>query len=418
MRPERILHIGLGAFFRAHQAWYTEHASDSSDWGIVAFTGRSATQAEILEQRDCVYTLLTRTEAQDRLEQIESVVRAESAANLENFFSTLCQSSLALVTITITEAGYLSQNFELEDSALRRLIMGLEARMKAGLGPLALVSCDNLPNNGEVLKRALLTLASGISRDLEDYVLAQSFVSTSVDRITPKTTEQDIQELMGVLGFRDEGLVVTEPFTDWVLSGDFPLGRPDWASAGARFVTEIEPFENRKLWLLNGSHSLMAYFGRLLGYQTVDQAIADPMVLAAVNSWWDEASQLLDADLLDLGSYRQALIERYRNPRIRHQLSQIANDGSSKLSVRIVPVAKQLLERGVISKGAIVAIGSWAINARRQLLTQDPRLDEIQHLANSEFWLEEMGKLISNELISHVEFKAELEKFVREHIEK
>ena len=144
-----------------------------------------------------------------------------------------------------------------------------------------------------------------------------------------------------------------------MLEGDFPLGRPAWENAGARFVDHIEPFENRKLWLLNGSHSLLAYAGQLRGHETVAQAIADETCLEWVEEFWNEAVQHLPADGLDLPNYRAALLGRFRNGKIAHRLAQIAIDGSTKLRVRIAPTAKYELAAGRDAKGCAVAIRAW-----------------------------------------------------------
>jgi fructuronate reductase len=172
--------------------------------------------------------------------------------------------------------------------------------------------------------------------------------------------------------------VVTEEFSDWVLSGDFPLGRPNWESAGARFVDEIEPFENRKLWLLNGAHSLLSFLGQQRGHQRVDEAIQDPEILAAVNSFWDEAAHHLDEDLLQVRSYRKALLERFSNPRIGYRLTQIAQEGLSKLLVRIVPVATKELAAGRNPEGCAQAIASWIWLMQSGREINDARAAEIR----------------------------------------
>lgn len=359
MRPERIVHIGLGAFFRAHQAWYTEHASDAADWGIVAYTGRSPKLAEELMAQGCKYTLVTRHDDHDDFEQIQSVVRAVPASDIEDLKRTIANPNIALVTLTITEAGYQAQSGDLADSALGRLALALEERRKSGAGALALISCDNMPDNATVLKNALTELGGAIGPDLLNYLGSLSFVGTSIDRITPKTQAADIELVARETGFADQTPVVTEPFSDWVLSGEFPAGRPNWESAGAQFVAEIEPFENRKLWLLNGAHTLMASLGRIHGHETVDQAMQDERVTSLIAAWWDEACAELPSEGLNLDLYRSALEQRFRNPRIGYQLSQIGQESLTKLRVRIAPVALARLRRGLQSPGAFAAIASF-----------------------------------------------------------
>lgn len=399
MKPERIVHLGLGAFFRAHQAFYTQRASDAEQWGIVAYTGRSSEQADLLNGQNCKYTLITRDSNGDSFEVIDSVVRAVPASDLEDLIRTLANPNIALVTLTITEAGYQPSGSELSDSALGRLLLGLKARYATG-AKIALVPCDNLPSNGEVLKAALTSLAKAEDQGFINYLESLSYVTTSIDRITPKTTQADIDLVLEQTGFSDRSPVVTEPFRDWVLEGEFPLGRPKWESAGARFVSQIEPFENRKLWLLNGAHTLMALFGTLRGHQSVDQAIEDPEILDEVNRFWDEAASHLDEKLLEVAAYRKALLERFSNPRIGYQLAQIAQESLNKLSVRIAPAALLELRAGRIPQGAATAIASWIWFVANTSELRDSRAAEIQS-ANGE---RELIGLISQELATNEGF--------------
>ncbi len=401
MKPERIVHLGLGAFFRAHQAFYTQRASDAEQWGIVAYTGRSSEQADLLNSQDCKYTLITRDVSGDSFETIDSVVRAVPASDLDDLVKTLANPNIALVTLTITEAGYQPSGSELSESALGRLLLGLKARFATG-AKIALVPCDNLPSNGLVLKSALKRLAQSEDQGFIEYLDSLSYVTTSIDRITPKTTQADIDLVFEKTGFRDSSPVVTEPFRDWVLEGEFPLGRPKWESAGARFVSEIEPFENRKLWLLNGAHTLMALFGTLRGHQSVDQAIEDPEVLEEVNRFWDEAASHLDEQLLEVVAYRKALLERFSNPRIGYQLSQIAQESLNKLSVRIAPVALLELKAGRIPQGAVTAIASWIWFVANTSELKDSRAQEIRS-ANGDL---ELIALVSGELAENQDFVA------------
>jgi len=385
-RPERIVHLGVGAFFRAHQAWYTQHASDAADWGIVGYTGRSAAVADELRRQGCKYHLITRGESGDQIELIESLVRVEDGANVADLVATVARPEIALVTLTITEAGYrVTPEFELDVhdpevasdllvlsgheegapvTAMGRLALALNARRLAGVGAIAIVPCDNMPANGRVAKAALAGFGSVLGVGYQSYLNTEvSFVTTSIDRITPKTTDAEKALVADFAGWNDASPVVTEPFRDWVLEGDFPAGRPAWETSGARFVTEIEPFENRKLWLLNGSHSLLAYAGQNRGHQTVAEAIGDEYLLHRVEAFWDEACGILGAGEgaadLDLPGYRAALLERFRNGRIRHNLAQIANDGATKLRVRVAPTAQAFLSAGSLPTSSAFAVGSW-----------------------------------------------------------
>jgi fructuronate reductase len=381
-RPERIVHIGVGAFFRAHQAWYTNQVDHTQEWGIVGYTGRSAMVADELRPQDCKYSLITRSATGDHIDIIESLVRVEDGANVADLVATVANPLTALVTLTITEAGYRVKpdlTLDTADSevawdlqvlseavvaspvtAMGRLALALDARRKAGAGPIAIVSCDNMPDNGKVVRQALEGFAAVMGVQTVAYFQNQvSYVTTSIDRITPKTTDADKALVVAQTGWADNSPVVTEPFRDWVLSGEFPAGRPAWEEAGARFVDEIEPWENRKLWLLNGSHSLLAYAGQLAGYETVSDAIADAGLLEAVEKFWDEACEQLPTQGLDLPAYRAALLERFRNPRIRHNLAQIANEGATKLRVRVAPAALAQLKKGKSGEASAFAIAAW-----------------------------------------------------------
>ena len=257
-------------------------------------------------------------------------------------------------------------------TALGRITLALERRRRAGAPPLAIVPCDNIPDNGRVVGAALQEFAElaapAVAAWLADGV---RLVSTSVDRITPRIADADRHALRAVTGWIDEAPVVTEPFSDWVLSGEFPSGRPDWAAAGARFVDDIAPWEHRKLWMLNGAHTLLALLGGLRGHAVVAEAIDDPLLLAVVDQLWDEDARHLPD--LGLPQYRAALLERFRNPRIAHHLDQISTDSITKLRLRIVPVALRERAAGRSASACATVIAAWilSIGAGRSPLPAD-----------------------------------------------
>jgi fructuronate reductase len=386
--PVRIVHLGLGAFHRAHQAWYTAHAGDAGGWGIASLTGRRPAMAEVLSRQDGLYTIIERSSTADHHEIITSVVEAGDGADISRLAEKFASPDLAVVTITVTEAGYRllpDGSPDLNDASLSqdlatlhmaassraplrglslstmpgRLLAGLEARRRANRPGIAVVPCDNLPANGSLMSRATVQAAEFVSAGLAEWITQNvSFVSTSVDRITPRTTVADTELLNAQQDWIDAAPVVTEPFRDWVLSGAFPAGRPAWEDAGARFVDDIEPWERRKLWLLNGAHTLLSFGGLLRGYETIAQAIGDPGLSAKVEEFWDEASAELPPGL-GIDSYRAALRERFLNSRIAYRLDQIAEDGTRKLQLRIVPVAEAQLQAGRVAGGAVFAIACW-----------------------------------------------------------
>ncbi|PNH83669.1 oxidoreductase [Arthrobacter sp. AFG20] len=402
--PIRIVHLGLGAFHRSHQAWYTHRAGDAAAWGIAAFTGRRPDAALALAEQDGLFTLVERADGGDTFDVVGSIVEAADGADVQRLATLVAAPATAVVTLTITEAAYrLGADGHLDRTAsdvvadlallasgsgnpttpLGRLVFALAARRAAGAGPLAVVCCDNLSSNGTVAHHAVAGIAGAwdpsLARWIDDNV---SFVSTSVDRITPRTTGADLAAVEASCGYHDTSPVVAEPFANWVLSGDFPAGRPRWEDAGALFVADIEPYENRKLWLLNGAHSLLAYAGQLRGHTTVAEALADPLCLRAVETFWDEAEANLSgqggttADL-QIPAYRSALLARFSNARIAHHLAQIAMDGSTKLRMRAVPVLQAERAAGRSGAAAALMIAAWMDYSAASAAFQDPLADQV-----------------------------------------
>ncbi len=383
-----MVHLGVGGFARAHPIWFTEHAEDHAGWGVAGFTGRGATVADQLGGQEGLYTLLVRAPEADRREIVSTLSEVHPATDLAAWRHLLADRAVAVVTLTVTEAGYRrradggldTSDHEVAEDLTRlradgqadavrtvpgRVVAGLLARRSAAGGPIALVPCDNVPANGAMLRRVTRELADAVDPTLPAWLDENvSFVTTTVDRITPRTTAEDRAQSARTTGVGDPALVVTEPFAEWVLSGDFPAGRPRWETAGARFVDHIEPFEARKLWLLNGAHSLMAYAGSALGHRTVNEAIANPTVRGWVDAWWNLASPHLGLPTEETAVYREALLERFANPRMRHQLAQIAADGSQKLPIRILPVLNREFEAGRAPEAATRVLAAWVVHLR------------------------------------------------------
>ncbi|HEX2046951.1 MAG TPA: mannitol dehydrogenase family protein [Acidimicrobiales bacterium] len=403
--PVRLVHVGLGNFFRAHQAWYTDRAPDAEEWGYAAFTGRRPDVADALNPQEGLYTLVTRAGDGDRFDVIGSLSQAHPATDHEAWLAYLRSPEVRAVTLTVTEAGYFrgpSGGLDLDHPAVRvdvetlkgdpaalvrtapaRLVAGLMARRHADAGPIALVPCDNLPGNGAVVTRVVTDLAGLVDPDLGAWIGdSVSTVTTMVDRITPRTTPADVQAVLEETGTADRAPVVTEPFHEWVLSGAFPAGRPRWEDAGATLTDDVTPFEHRKLWLLNGAHSLLAYAGSALGHESVAEAVADDRCRAWVEQWWSEASPHLSLPAADVAAYRSALSARFANPRIEHRLEQIAADGSQKLPARILPVLARERAAGRLPEGALRVLAAWVGHVRGAgAPVQDARGDELVAVA-------------------------------------
>jgi fructuronate reductase len=385
--PVRMLHLGLGGFFRAHQAWYTDQAPDAADWGIAAFTHRSTAIADTLTAQQGLYTLVTRAADGDRCDIVGSVAAAHRGADHAAWLDYWRRPELAVVSLTVTEAGYTRVAGNGLDTALpavqadiaalradpeaevatpaARLLAGLAARQRAGGAPVAVVPCDNLPANGRVVARAVEELAAAVgTARMRGAAGHASYVTTMVDRITPYATPEDTAAVAAATGWADAAPVVTEPYSEWVLSGEFPAGRPDWGHAGAQFVADATGYEERKLWLLNGGHSLLAYAGSARGHDTVAAAAADPVCRRWLGQWWDEASRHLDFPAPESDAYRAALLDRFDNPRIRHTLAKIAEDGSQKLPVRIMPTLRAERKNGNLPSGAMLVVAAWLRHLR------------------------------------------------------
>jgi fructuronate reductase len=383
----QLVHLGLGNFFRAHQAWYTEHSSDAEEWGYAAFAGRGAGLAARLAVQDGLYTAVIRAADGDRFELIGSLAEAHAAHDHQAWLDYFSSDRLSVVTTTVTEAGYLrrpdggldTENPQLQadlevlqadlqgpvGSAPARLVAGCAARRRADAGPLAVVPCDNMAGNGEAAARVIRELAERVDPALAQWIAESvSFVTTEVDRITPRPSPDDASAVLAATGLTDDCPVVTEPFAEWALCGAFPAGRPRWEDAGAVFTSDVTPFENRKLWMLNGAHSLLAYAGSIRGHVTVADAIGDDTCRGWAEQWWAEASRQLTQEQPELDAYRGALLTRFANPRIRHSLAQIAADGSQKLPIRILPVLCAERVAGRIPLAATRILAAWICHLR------------------------------------------------------
>jgi fructuronate reductase len=384
----RVVHLGLGAFHRAHQAWYTSRAStrnvpgaaESDGWGIHGFTGRRPDAARELTAQDCLYTLITKSNKEVSAEVMAPIVQATDGADAVAWRAAIAAPAVSVITLTITEAGYhttaagqldrsssviaadveLLHHRELPRTGLARLVDGLRARMEAESGPIAVMSCDNLPENGAVTARAVSALATDLDPKLAEWITSfVSFPSSMVDRITPATTPADVVDAQRLTGFADTSPVVTEDFTEWIFEGEFLAGRPEWERGGAQHVADVRPYEQRKLRLLNGAHSLLAYLGLAQGHATISQAIGDPYCAEWVERYWRDARPTIVGHAGNLDLFTEHLLTRFSNPRIEHSLRQISTNGETKIPVRIIPVLRAEVGVGRVAEGAAMALAAW-----------------------------------------------------------
>lgn len=358
---KRILHLGVGNFHRAHQAVYTQ---DAGGWRITGVSLRSRGVIEALEPRGFDYTLAIQGPDGTTFRQIDVLDDVLFAPNdPEVVIEAIATSDL--VSLTITEKGYcLGQDGELDlehpdivrdlvgerRSAIALLCDGLSRRD----APVAVLSCDNLTGNGEKLGRAVRQFANSAGLDLAEGV---QFPNTMVDRITPATTDALREMVEAETGIADQAPVATEPFSEWIIE-DFEAPRPDWQEAGAEFVADVAPYEARKLRLLNGAHSTMAYAGLLAGQSFVHEAVAEPGLRDLVEQVMAEASETL-APGIETTSYRAALMERFANPALHHALRQIAMDGSQKLPVRLFETIRDRQKLGLAAPALWRGVEAW-----------------------------------------------------------
>jgi fructuronate reductase len=374
-----IVHLGLGAFTRAHQAVYTEAAmaAGDRDWAIAGVSLRSAGVRNALAPQDGLYTVTERGDGGERATLIGALRQLVVAPEAPTATAALLASpGVHVVTLTVTEKAYhraadgsldVTAVSAAGDTLYHHLADGLAQRRAAGLPGLTLVSCDNLADNGGVLARGLAAWL-----DRRDPALRRWFEAacacpaTMVDRIVPAVAAPDLDAVEAALGLRDDGAVVTEPFRQWVIEDRFAGPRPRWEQGGAHFVADVAPFEAAKLRMLNGAHSALAYLGLLAGHEFVHQAIADPAVAVTVEQLMRvEAAASLDPVAgQDVSAYAEALLGRFRNAALPHRLAQIATDGSQKIPQRWLEPLAINAARGRSCPATLRALAAWLLHVR------------------------------------------------------
>ena len=409
-RPEDhgtgIVHLGLGAFHKAHQAAYTDTALAASggDWRILGVSLRSADAAAQLGPQDGRYTLIERGAAGSSARVIGAIAGAVCAASgPEPVLTAMADPACRIVSLTVTEKAYgLDRattgcnpdhpavaadlaNPDRPQGVLGLIVRALALRLAAGTPPFAVLSCDNLPDNGHLLRGAAIDFARRIDPTLADHIMRDvAFPSTMVDRITPAATEATRAEAARLTGYDDRAAIETEAFHQWVIEDHFPLGRPDWHLAGALFVSDVAPYEAMKLRMLNGSHSMLAYTGFHAGLPLVRDVMAHPALRVLVERHMNAAAATLPPlPGIDLAVYGAQLRDRFANPSLAHETFQIAMDGTEKLPQRIFAPALDALERGGDLRPFAFATAAWMRHASGvshdcpHYALRDPRAAEI-----------------------------------------
>ena len=411
-----IVHLGAGAFQRAHLAAATEaalHAQGDLRWGITGVSLRSADVAQALRPQQGLYTLALRdADASGAPRELLQVIGAMPRLLVAPHSPTRVLDAIAnpatrIVSLTVTEKGYhhapASRKLRLDDvdiehdlrnpqaprTTIGLLVFGLNQRRASGHGPVTLLSCDNLPSNGATLRALLLEFSARVNKGLHDWVgTTCSFPNSMVDRIVPRCTTADRSRISAALGVDDAASVIAEPFFDCVIEERFVAGRPVWEAAGARFVADAQPFERAKLRLVNGAHSAIAYLGALAGWATVDEAMRQPELHRFLDRLMREeiAPTLASQTGFDLDAYRERLLRRFANPALQHRTQQIAMDGSQKIPQRWLSTLRDRLAVGAPIDLLGLALAAWLHYLRgvdesgRGFAIDDPLASELARL--------------------------------------
>ncbi|MFT2111711.1 mannitol dehydrogenase family protein [Marinomonas sp. 2405UD68-3] len=371
----KIVHIGFGAFHRAHQAVYTDLANneEGEPWGIYGINlFRKGTLSDDFAAQDNLATLIEKDSVSSTKRLVRSFTGAMNIHDKGTQFALdkLCEPQVAIVSLTVTEKGYcltpegrlnrkntlIQQDLDSPHtpvSAIGIIVEALRLRKEKSLSAFSVMSCDNIPENGHKTQIAVLDYAKSIDAKLAEWIESNvTFPSTMVDRIVPAMDDSTFQHLEEEIGVQDCFGLISETFKQWVIEDQFCNGRPNWHLSGAMLVEDVLPYEEMKLRMLNGSHSFLAYVGSLCGYKYVYQCMEDPLLkeLTAQLMIEEQALSLSDELDVDLQRYAQSLLARFSNQNIKHQTTQIAMDGSQKLPPRVIESILALLQKGAFDE--------------------------------------------------------------------
>lgn len=391
-RVPTVVQLGPGVFHRAHHAAYAERllrqgSRTGAIWGV---SFRSGMLRDVLRRTGGSYYLVERSGSiggpvRREVTRIGSLLGCSVlSSEPEDVLARLCDPAVSVVSLTVTENGYCAEHpgagldltrdevvHDLARPAVPRSVPGLltvalSRRRRAGIAPFTVVSCDNLPANGDATRRVVTEFATAIDQRLGDWIGDQvGFPNSMVDRIVPSTTQAAIDELRAN-GIRDPWPVVTEPFSQWVLEDRFPSGRPPWEDVGVEFVDDVSAHQAAKLRILNAGHSALAYLGLLLGYDRIADAASDPALARFVRALWaDEVLPgLVSPAGWDLPAYAEQALTRFSNAAISYDTAKVAADGSQKLPVRLMPTVRQRSSAGLPAHLSAVVVAAWVTSLR------------------------------------------------------
>lgn len=399
-----IVHLGLGAFHRAHQAVYTDLAlgAGSLDWGIAGASLRSVDIVADLKEQDYRYSVVTRGATGDQARIVGSIIDAIAASEERGrLLGRLTDNDTKIVTLTVSEKAYgidpVSRGIDLSHPAIAHdiahpeepvgvigiLVETLARRMQLGRNPLTVLCCDNLPGNGHIVQRLVIEMADRRDPQLARWIAREvRFPSSMVDRIVPAATDQTRALAASLIGAKDRLALETEPFSQWVIEDNFSAGRPAWEIGGAIFVRNVEAYEKMKLRLLNGSHSLIAYLGQLKGLDYVRDVMGVPAHAERVHQHMQAVLPTLDpVPEIDLTAYCEQLLARFSNPAIAHRTAQIAMDGSQKMAQRIFAPTLERLAAGGDAADFADVVALWFAYVITTSHLDDPRAAELKAAA-------------------------------------
>lgn len=382
-----IVHIGVGGFHRAHQAYYLHQLrqlGEASEWNICGIGLREADSKlhDIFKKQDHLYTLMVKhPNGKIEPEVIGSIIDFEMGTNNpESVIARMANIDTKIVSLTITEGGYnfnaTTGDFNFENSDIQHelqnpnepitvygfLTAALKRRRENGLPAFTILSCDNIEHNGNMIRKMLLAFAEAQDADLAKWIANEvSFPNSMVDRITPVTTKADIEILEQTFGVKDEWPVTCEPFIQWVVEDKFSNGRPEFEKVGVQFVPDVGPYEKMKLRLLNAGHSVLGLLGAIHGHPTINACMEDKTFATYLRTFLDtEATPILgNIEGIDLDDYKDILLQRFANPNIKDSVGRICSESSAKLPKFLIATIHENLATGGSIKFATLIIAAW-----------------------------------------------------------